>query len=85
METQVRSVGSLVEAERSVIECIIGRALREPERVVIQIWDVEPPTASAGAAQLPAWCNVLGDLSVDELAEFDAVIARRADLSRPPH
>jgi len=38
---------------------------------------------AASAGQLPAWCNVFGGMTDDDVADVDRVIRERANLTRP--
>jgi hypothetical protein len=81
METIIRAVRDLDSAERSMIEQLVGHALRENQQLVIQVLTVELPPPAAGAA-LPDWCNVFEGLSDEQVADLEQVILQRADLSR---
>jgi hypothetical protein len=90
MEAIVRKVRDINEHERYVLEHVLGQQLHENQQVVFQIVTLgkEPPLATetvsdADADELPDWCNVFEGLTDDQIAELDAVIRERANLSRP--
>lgn len=82
MESIIRDVSALDEAQRHTLEHVIGRELRENQQLVIQIvnLDLTPETSSPGTApvagQLPEWCNVYEGLSDDEIADIESAIVR---------
>jgi tRNA(fMet)-specific endonuclease VapC len=89
MESIIRNVRDIETSERQVLEHVLGQKLRENQQVIIQV--VTPPTESRerdvaanapAPPRLPEWCNVFAGLSDEELAEVDAVIRQRADLTR---
>jgi len=85
MERITRDVRNLENHERRALESVVGHALRENQRVVIEVLTLGEgegePRATAGGG-LPEWCNVYEGLSDNEIAEVEKVILRRADLSR---
>ncbi|HTK74267.1 MAG TPA: hypothetical protein VL371_03360 [Gemmataceae bacterium] len=86
METIRRNVADLDGSDRSALERIVGHALDENQRLVIQVTsnDSTPPNPPAAAdADLPEWCDVYGGLSDAEIDDLDAAILERANLSRP--
>ncbi len=88
MESIIRDVSALDDAQRHALEDVIGRQLQENQRLVIQIVfldlkDVPPAQPSSiVAGKLPAWCNVYEGLSDAEIAELEKVVLTRADLTR---
>ena len=87
METIVRDVGDLDRGDRSALERVIGHALSESQRLIIQVLTVElprPAKIAAGALpDLPEWTDVYAGLSDAEIDELDAAIRERANLFRP--
>jgi hypothetical protein len=87
METIVRTVGDLDQSVRSALEQVVGHALGERQRLVIQVMALESPAAPAPPAeplaQLPEWTDVYQGLSDAEIDDLDAAIRERANLSRP--
>jgi hypothetical protein len=83
METFVREVRDLNNADRSVIERLVGHALGEDQKLLIQVMTTARSEVEAGAPDsLPDWSRVYEGLSEQEIAELEAVVTRRADLSR---
>ena len=88
MDTIIRNVHDIDSEDRSALEHMLGRKLREQQQVIIHLASVdtaEPMHAesSVTTAKLPEWCHVFEGLSDRELAELDQVIQDRADLTRP--
>ena len=88
MDTIIRNVHDIDLQDRSALEHMLGRKLREQQQVIIHLASVdtaEPMHAesSVTTATLPEWCHVFEGLSDRELAELDQVILDRADLTRP--
>ncbi|MCX7421984.1 MAG: hypothetical protein NT013_20910 [Planctomycetia bacterium] len=88
MDTIIRNVHDIELKDRSALEHMLGRKLREQQQVIIHLASVdtaEPMHAesSVTTATLPEWCHVFEGLSDRELAELDQVILDRADLTRP--
>ena len=90
MESIVRDVRDIEPKDRRSLEQILGRPLKDHQRLLIQILDrAEAPEAAhaedAGeppAAELPDWCRVYEGLSDEEIAEIESIVLKRADLSR---
>lgn len=86
MQTVVRSVTDLNRSDRSVLERVVGHALGDDQRLVIQVMVSEAPTSapqpSAGIPDLPDWADVCQGLSEEEIDELDAAIRERARLDR---
>ncbi|MBN8625191.1 MAG: hypothetical protein J0M17_06870 [Planctomycetes bacterium] len=88
MENIVRNVRDIDNGDRRAIEHVVGQALRDNQRLVIQIVSLDlndaepaaPPVAATG--QLPAWCNVYEGLNDAEIAELEKTVLTRADLTR---
>ena len=85
MEMIVRQVRELQDAERATMEHLVGHSLREDQQLVIQVvtLDVPSPTPPTSVVpRLPAWTQVYGGLSDQEMAEVESVVLNRADFSR---
>lgn len=88
MESIIRDVSALDDAQRHTLEHVIGRELQANQRLVIQVVNLDlkdaPPAqpSPAAAGKLPDWCNVYEGLSDEEIAEIEKVILMRADLTR---
>jgi hypothetical protein len=90
MDPITRHVRDIDPTERHVLEHVLGRTLKENEKVLIQVVtpDSEAPPAPqraepAPADELPDWCNVYEGLSEEEIDDLAAIIRRRANLTRP--
>jgi hypothetical protein len=87
MENIVRDVRDIDIGDRHALEHVVGEALRDNQRLIIQIVsiDLAEPTAAqdTDSAELPEWCNVYEGLSDSEIAEIEKVALTRADLTRP--
>jgi len=86
METIVRDVGDLDHGDRSALERVVGHALGEGQRLIIQVLTPERPAAEPPAGELPdlpEWTDVYAGLSDAEIDDLDAAIRERANLSRP--
>jgi hypothetical protein len=87
METVVYNVRDLRSDDRSAAEQLVGHSLRENQKLVIQVVNVdltaERPGNGTGAGKLPEWCNVYAGLTDEEIADLEKTILTRADLSRP--
>ncbi|HEY2416104.1 MAG TPA: hypothetical protein VGI40_27930 [Pirellulaceae bacterium] len=86
METVVHHVRELGESELSAAEQLVGHALHENQRLVIQIVSLDEPLKEHAAGteqeQLPEWCNVYAGLSDEEIEALERAISRRLDLTR---
>ncbi len=89
MENIVRDVRDIDNTDRRALEHVVGKALRDNQRLVIQIVSLDlqetPPAdpSPVGAGKLPAWCNVYEGLTDAEIDELEKTVLRRADLTRP--
>jgi hypothetical protein len=90
MEPIIRLVRDLDTNERCVLEHVVGQPLRDNQEVVIQV--VTPGNPSVGEAEeqaasqpgkLPEWCNVFEGLGPEQLADVEAVLLKRSDMTRP--
>jgi hypothetical protein len=90
METAFHHVADLPHAQRQALEHLLGRSLQEGESVLIRVVvppeceGAQSPESKAGASELPEWCNVYAGLTDETVAQLDAAIARRLNLSRTP-
>ena len=88
MENIIRDVRDIDNGDRQAIEHVVGQSLRDNQRLVIQIVNldlqepppVQPPSTPVG--KLPDWCNVYEGLSDAEIAELEKIVLTRADLTR---
>ena len=86
METISHSIRDLTSAERSAAERLVGHALDENQRLLIQVVSdavtLEADDAQSNEGELPDWCNVYAGLSDERIAALEQAISRRLDLSR---
>ena len=87
VETVVRNVRDLPDNDRSAAEQLVGHSLRENQKLVIQVLNLDVPAGrpgnGTGAGKLPDWCNVYEGLTDQEIADQEKTILTRADLTRP--
>ncbi len=85
MENIVRDVRDIDNTDRRALEHVVGKSLRDNQRLVIQIVsldlaEAEPVVAQPTASgELPEWCNVYEGLSETEIAELEKSIVRSHD------
>jgi hypothetical protein len=87
METTSHNVDALQPEVRQAIEGLVGHALSSDQKLVIQILtgkSVESPPSMADGSKLPAWCEVLNDLTVEEEAALETSITARTQSRRQP-
>ena len=85
METRLNiDVATLDAPHRQVLEEVLGRQLKENQRLIISVMDVSmPQTAAPRSAQtLDDWTNVYEGLSDEEIEAVDAIAKTRANLTR---
>jgi len=84
METVVHHVRDLRANDRSAAEQLVGHALRENQKLVIQVVDLadEQPGTGTDEGTLPEWCNVYAGLTDEEIEKLDQAIRQRANLTR---
>ncbi len=89
MESIVRNVNvrDIDAGDRDALEHVVGQALRDNHRLIIQIAEVdmavESPSANGRQPQtLADWTKVFDGLSDDEVETIDRVMKSRANLTR---
>lgn len=87
MEDIVRNVRDIEADDRHALEHVVGQALRDNQRLIIQIAevDVSPEAGPAGTSEpqtLDQWTKVYEGLSADEVEAVDTSINERANLTR---
>lgn len=91
MESITLNVKDIQHADREALEHVLGKPLRENQRVIISVVNLQlassPSDSSSGdrasTAVLPEWCDVYAGLTDDEIATLEPTVLTRADLSRP--
>jgi hypothetical protein len=86
MDSITRSVRDIELADRRALEKVIGTQLAENQKVVIQVLNLDIPSAEqkdfdrqAQSRMLPEWCNVYEGLSDAEIADLESSIVRSSD------
>ena len=88
METIVRNIRDLDQADRSALERVVGHELHATQKVILNVINLDVSTHAASSRGQPCLADVpdswkiyegLSDVEIDELAE---AIRQRADLSR---
>jgi hypothetical protein len=90
MEPIGRHVRDIDPAERRMLEHVIGRKLKDNQKVMIQVVTlgseaqaVPQPADAVPADELPDWCNVYEGLSEEEIDALESIVLQRANLTRP--
>ncbi len=79
MESIVKNVRDLDQADRSVLERVVGHELSAGHQLIIQVVPLpngEIAESAARAIELPEWCNIYQGLSDADVDELDAAIVR---------
>jgi hypothetical protein len=88
VETVVRNIRDLDQADRSALERVVGHVLHETQQVVLNVVNLDTGTSSTGSCDRPSLVDVPNSwkiyegLSDAEIDELDKAIRQRADLSR---
>jgi hypothetical protein len=80
MEKVIRNVGEIDQADRRVIEHLIGKHLAENQQVIISVVNVD--LALPASEEVPDWWKVYEGLNDEDVDRLDQAIRPRADLSR---
>ena len=87
MECIVRNVRDIDAEDRSALEHVVGQALRDNQRLIIQVTEVDVGREAATADTRPVqtladWTKVYEGLSDEEIEAVDKIIKTRANLTR---
>lgn len=87
MQTVVRNVRDLDQADRSALEHVVGHQLRETQQVIVKVVNIDlsagtPDANRKEGAGVPDWWKVYEGCSDDEIDRLDQAIRQRADLTR---
>jgi hypothetical protein len=86
MEHIVRNVRDINGEDRHALEHVVGQALRDNQRLIIQIAEVdlagETPANSQQPQTLADWTKVYEGLSDEQVENIDKIIKTRANLTR---
>ena len=87
MDSIIRNVTEIDQADRQALEHVIGQVLREDQQVVIKVVDVETSTCQPAQTPsaddgIPQWWKVYEGLSDEDVDRLDGAIRQRADLTR---
>jgi hypothetical protein len=87
MERIVRNVRDIDAEDRPALEHVVGQALRDNQRLIIQVAEIDLGR-DAGATDtrppqtLADWTQVYEGLSDEEIATIDKIIKTRSKLTR---
>ena len=87
MERIERNVRDIDRSDRHVLEHVVGQALRDNQRLIIQIAEVDlaretPATDAQPPQTLADWTKVYEGLSDEQVEAVDKTIKTRANLTR---
>ncbi len=87
MDSIIRNVTDIDQADRQALEHVIGQHLRENQQVVISVLNVDmskplPAQTHSTEDRIPEWWKVYDGLSDDEVDRLDGAIRQRANLTR---
>ena len=88
MESIVRNVRDIDASDRRSLEQIVGQTLRDNQRVIIQLAEINVPKQEAAQNDarsrqtLEDWTSVYDGLSAEDIEEIDKIAKTRADLTR---
>jgi hypothetical protein len=87
MEDIVRNVRDIEASDRHALEHVVGQALRDNQRLIIQIAEIDVfrdiPASDAHQPQtLAEWTGVYDGLSDEEIETVDDLVKKRANLTR---
>jgi hypothetical protein len=87
MERIERNVRDIDQVDRHVLEHVVGQALRDNQRLIIQIAEVDlaheiPDTDAQPPQTLADWTKVYDGLSDEQVEAVDKTIKTRANLTR---
>jgi hypothetical protein len=87
MERIERNVRDIDQLDRHVLEHVVGQALRDNQRLIIQIAEFDlaretPPTNAEQPQTLADWTTVYEGLSDEQVEAVDETIKTRANLMR---
>lgn len=87
MESIIRDVSALDDAQRHTLEHVIGRELRENQRLVINVCEIDlSQTAEKQAERRPQtledWAKLYEGLTEQQIEGIDRIAKTRANLTR---
>ena len=87
MESIVRNVRDIDTGDRHAIEHVVGQTLRDNQKLIIQLAEIEIPVEESSTDPRPPqtledWTGVYEGLSDDEIEAIDKTAKTRADLTR---
>ena len=88
MESIVRNVRDIEVGDRHAIEHVVGQRLRDNQRLIIQLAEIEIPAAATAQPEVRLgktfddWTHFYDGLSEDEIDEIDKIVKTRANLTR---
>ena len=87
MQSIVRNVRDISKDDLPVLEQVVGQTLRDDQRLIIQVDDVENGREGVATETRPTqtvgdWTSVYKGLNDAEVAALDTLIKTRANLTR---
>lgn len=87
MESIVRNVRDIDNADREVLEHVVGCRLDDNQQLIIRVVNKDTPSISPTDTtqldqQIPEWWRVYEGLSEEEVDRLDQAIRQRANLTR---
>lgn len=87
MESIIRDVSALDDAQRHALEHVIGRQLQSNQRLIISVSEIDlsQPTKQSDERRpqsVEDWTRVYDGLSEQQIEEIDKIAKTRANLTR---
>lgn len=87
MESIIRDVAALDDAQRQALEHVIGHELRENQRLIISVseLDLSKPAKSEGERcpqTVADWAQLYAGLTEQQIEEIDRIAKTRVNLTR---
>lgn len=87
MESIIRDVIALDDAQKRALEAVLGHELGANQRLVITVLEAEPTVPSPATSDRPTqslsdWTAICAGLSEAQVEGLDAAVAERANFTR---
>lgn len=87
MESIIRDVSALDEAQRHTLEHVMGRQLQSNQRLIISVSEIDlsqptEPSDERRPQSVEDWTRVYDGLSEQQIEEIDKIAKTRANLTR---
>lgn len=79
------NVKDIASSDRLVLEHVLGIALQNDQRLVVQVVgprQTEEAVGGGAIAKLPEWCLLYHGMTDEEIEAFERTALTRADLTR---